>query len=192
MSSPKQPIGRFTRFCWPWSASACSYLGAWRQFVQPLQYSGVRSRRSGSCASRSGHTCDDRLDHYWLGRAARDGRARPSLCVARRLTKTDVAGARILSVARAPVEKHLVQRMGWLRAAVLRANDGIISTSSLILGVVSAGGGAAGSHQALIAGFAGLVAGAMSMVAGEYVRLNSDSESAVAHVAAIFSSICER
>ena len=68
-----------------------------------------------------------------------------------------------------------MQRMGWLRAAVLGANDGIISTSSLILGVVSAGGGA-GSHQALIAGFAGLVAGAMSMAAGEYVSVSSQAD----------------
>ena len=69
-----------------------------------------------------------------------------------------------------------MQRMGWLRAAVLGANDGIISTSSLILGVVSAGSGAAGPHQALIAGFAGLVAGAMSMAAGEYVSVSSQAD----------------
>ena len=62
-------------------------------------------------------------------------------------------------------EKHLVNRIGWLRAAVLGANDGIISTASLIVGVAAA---AAKQHDVLIAGAAGLVAGAMSMAAGEY------------------------
>ena len=67
-------------------------------------------------------------------------------------------------------ENHLIQRIGWLRAAVLGANDGIISTASLILGVASAS--SAGS-EALVAGVAGLVAGAMSMAAGEYVSVSS-------------------
>ena len=74
------------------------------------------------------------------------------------------------------IEHHLVQRMGWLRAAVLGANDGIISTSSLILGVSSAAAGAANHQQVLIAGLAGLVAGAMSMAAGEYVSVSSQSD----------------
>ena len=61
-------------------------------------------------------------------------------------------------------ERHFVTRIGWLRAAVLGANDGILSTASLILGVASA----AGTHRSiLIAGVSGLVAGAMSMAAGE-------------------------
>jgi VIT1/CCC1 family predicted Fe2+/Mn2+ transporter len=74
-------------------------------------------------------------------------------------------------------ERHLVDRIGWLRAAVLGANDGIISTASLILGVASA---SAGRTDALLAGVAGLVAGAMSMAAGEYVSVSaqSDTESA--------------
>jgi VIT1/CCC1 family predicted Fe2+/Mn2+ transporter len=74
-------------------------------------------------------------------------------------------------------ETHLIERTGWLRAAVLGANDGIISTASLILGVVSAGGV---RHDALVAGVAGLVAGAMAMAAGEYVSVSSqaDTESA--------------
>jgi VIT1/CCC1 family predicted Fe2+/Mn2+ transporter len=63
-------------------------------------------------------------------------------------------------------ETHLVERIGWLRAAVLGANDGIISTASLILGVAAA---AATKSDILVAGLAGLVAGAMSMAAGEYV-----------------------
>lgn len=77
-------------------------------------------------------------------------------------------------------ERHLVQRMGWLRAAVLGANDGIISTSSLILGVASAAASASVHQQALVAGLAGWVAGAMSMAAGEYVSVSSqaDTESA--------------
>jgi VIT1/CCC1 family predicted Fe2+/Mn2+ transporter len=77
-------------------------------------------------------------------------------------------------------EHHLVRRIGWLRAAVLGANDGIISTASLILGVVSAG---ATQNAALIAGVAGLVAGAMSMAAGEYVSVSSQSDSEHADLA---------
>ena len=74
-------------------------------------------------------------------------------------------------------EGHRTQRIGWLRAAVLGANDGIVSTASLVLGVAAAG---ADSHGILVAGVAGLVAGAMSMAAGEYVSVSSqaDTESA--------------
>ena len=74
-------------------------------------------------------------------------------------------------------ENHLVHRIGWLRAAVLGANDGILSTSSLIVGVAAA---ATGPNEILLAGTAGLVAGAMSMAAGEYVSVSSqaDTESA--------------
>ena len=70
-------------------------------------------------------------------------------------------------------ENHLVNRIGWLRAAVLGANDGILSTASLIVGVAAA---AATQHDVLIAGVAGLVAGAMSMAAGEYVSVSSQSD----------------
>ena len=70
-------------------------------------------------------------------------------------------------------ESHLVERIGWLRAAVLGANDGIISTASLILGVAAA---AATKSDILLAGVAGLVAGAMSMAAGEYVSVSSQSD----------------
>jgi len=70
-------------------------------------------------------------------------------------------------------ERHRLHRSGWLRAAVLGANDGIVSTASLLLGVTSAHG----SHEAiLIAGLAGLVAGAMSMAAGEYVSVYSQAD----------------
>jgi VIT1/CCC1 family predicted Fe2+/Mn2+ transporter len=74
-------------------------------------------------------------------------------------------------------ERHLVGRIGWLRAAVLGANDGIISTASLILGVASA---AASRSDVLLAGVAGLVAGAMSMAAGEYVSVSSQSDTETA------------
>jgi VIT1/CCC1 family predicted Fe2+/Mn2+ transporter len=77
-------------------------------------------------------------------------------------------------------ESHLVARIGWLRAAVLGANDGIISTASLILGVASA---AANGNEALVAGVAGLVAGAMSMAAGEYVSVSSQSDTEHADLA---------
>ena len=77
-------------------------------------------------------------------------------------------------------ESHLVKRIGWLRAAVLGANDGIISTASLILGVASAGGS---KSNVLVAGVAGLVAGAMSMAAGEYVSVSSQSDTEHADLA---------
>jgi VIT1/CCC1 family predicted Fe2+/Mn2+ transporter len=70
-------------------------------------------------------------------------------------------------------EDHLIQRIGWLRAAVLGANDGIVSTASLIVGVAAA---SATQNDILIAGVAGLVAGAMSMAAGEYVSVSSQSD----------------
>lgn len=77
-------------------------------------------------------------------------------------------------------ENHLIERIGWLRAAVLGANDGLISTSSLIVGVAAA---AAGSHEILVAGVAGLVAGAMSMAAGEYVSVSSQADTEKADMA---------
>jgi vacuolar iron transporter family protein len=70
-------------------------------------------------------------------------------------------------------EMHRVERIGWLRAAVLGANDGIVSTASLVVGVAAAG---STSQQVLVAGVAGLVAGAMSMAAGEYVSVSSQSD----------------
>jgi vacuolar iron transporter family protein len=71
------------------------------------------------------------------------------------------------------IERHRTARIGWLRAAVLGANDGIVSTASLVIGVA-----AAGSSQAtvLVSGVAGLVAGAMSMAAGEYVSVHSQAD----------------
>ena len=77
-------------------------------------------------------------------------------------------------------ENHLVQRIGWLRAAVLGANDGIVSTASLIVGVAAA---AAGTSEILLAGLAGLVAGAMSMAAGEYVSVSSQADTERADLA---------
>lgn len=70
-------------------------------------------------------------------------------------------------------EKHRSHRTGWLRAAVLGANDGIVSTSSLIIGVAAAN---TTQDEILLAGLAGLVAGAMSMAAGEYVSVSSQSD----------------
>lgn len=77
-------------------------------------------------------------------------------------------------------ENHLVQRIGWLRAAVLGANDGIVSTASLIVGVAAA---ATGSGEIVLTGIAGLVAGAMSMAAGEYVSVSSQSDTENADLA---------
>jgi len=76
-------------------------------------------------------------------------------------------------------ERHKTGRIGWLRAAVLGANDGILSTASLIIGVAAAG---ATSHSILIAGLAGLVAGAMSMAAGEYVSVFSQADTETAEL----------
>jgi VIT1/CCC1 family predicted Fe2+/Mn2+ transporter len=77
-------------------------------------------------------------------------------------------------------ENHLVERIGWLRAAVLGANDGIVSTASLIVGVAAA---ATAPNDVLIAGVAGLVAGAMSMAAGEYVSVSSQADTEHADLA---------
>ncbi len=74
-------------------------------------------------------------------------------------------------------ERHLVQRIGWLRASVLGANDGIVSTASLIVGVAAA---AQSQNAILLTGVAGLVAGAMSMAAGEYVSVSSQADTEAA------------
>jgi len=77
-------------------------------------------------------------------------------------------------------ENHLIQRIGWLRAAVLGANDGIISTASLVVGVAAA---STNPSEVLVAGVAGLVAGAMSMAAGEYVSVSSQADTENADLA---------
>ena len=77
-------------------------------------------------------------------------------------------------------ERHRTGRIGWLRAAVLGANDGIVSTASLVVGVAAAG---AARGEILIAGVAGLVAGALSMAAGEYVSVSSQSDTESAALA---------
>lgn len=77
-------------------------------------------------------------------------------------------------------ENHAVARIGWLRAAVLGANDGIVSTASLIVGVAAA---AATKQPILVAGVAGLVAGALSMAAGEYVSVSSQADTEAADLA---------
>ena len=70
-------------------------------------------------------------------------------------------------------ERHRTERIGWLRAAVLGANDGLVSTASLVVGVAAAG---SGHGNILVTGVAGLVAGAMSMAAGEYVSVHSQAD----------------
>ncbi|MDE2627795.1 MAG: VIT family protein [Burkholderiales bacterium] len=77
-------------------------------------------------------------------------------------------------------ERHRTDRIGWLRAAVLGANDGIVSTASLLVGVAAA---SAGRSELLVAGAAGLMAGAMSMAAGEYVSVSSQSDTEGADIA---------
>jgi VIT1/CCC1 family predicted Fe2+/Mn2+ transporter len=77
-------------------------------------------------------------------------------------------------------ERHRSERIGWLRAAVLGANDGIVSTASLVVGVAAAG---TARSQVIVAGIAGLVAGAMAMAAGEYVSVSSQSDTEEADLA---------
>ena len=77
-------------------------------------------------------------------------------------------------------EIHKVHRIGWLRAAILGANDGLVSTSSLVVGVAAAG---SGKPEVFVAGLAGLVAGAMSMAAGEYVSVSSQTDAERADLA---------
>jgi len=86
-------------------------------------------------------------------------------------------------------EYHFVHRLQWLRAAVLGANDGIISTASLIVGVAAAGGG---RNEILTAAFAGLTAGAMSMAAGEYVSVSSQADSEAADIEREKRALAER
>ena len=74
-------------------------------------------------------------------------------------------------------EIHRTTRVGWLRASLLGANDGIVSTASLVLGVAAAG---ASASNILLTGVAGLVAGAMSMAAGEYVSVSSQADTELA------------
>ena len=78
------------------------------------------------------------------------------------------------------IERHYSERIGWLRAAVLGANDGIVSTASLVVGVAAA---SADRGDVLVAGMAGLVAGAMSMAAGEYVSVSSQADTENADLA---------
>ncbi|MCC7001015.1 MAG: VIT family protein [Gemmatimonadaceae bacterium] len=78
------------------------------------------------------------------------------------------------------IERHRTAHVGWLRAAVLGANDGLISTASLVVGVAASGTGRA---AVLVAGVAGLVAGSMSMAAGEYVSVSSQSDTETADLA---------
>lgn len=81
---------------------------------------------------------------------------------------------------RTHLEKHAIERIGWLRAAVLGANDGIISTASLMVGVASA---STSGSEVLVAGFASLAAGAMAMAAGEYVSVSSLADTEAADLA---------
>lgn len=85
-------------------------------------------------------------------------------------------------------ERHRTDRIGWIRAAVLGANDGIVSTASLVLGVAAAG---AGTEALLVAGVAGLVAGAMSMAAGEYVSVSSQADTEKADLARESAELAE-
>jgi VIT1/CCC1 family predicted Fe2+/Mn2+ transporter len=90
-----------------------------------------------------------------------------------------VLAGEVFSVRTLHPERHRTERIGWLRAAVLGANDGIVSTASLVVGVAAAH---ATRSEILVAGVAGLVAGAMSMAAGEYVSVSSQSDTEQADI----------
>src|SRR4026208_1499488 len=90
-----------------------------------------------------------------------------------RLATSPSARPEFLTMRSLHIERHRTERIGWLRAAVLGANDGIVSTASPVVGVAAAH---ADRNEVLIAGGAGLVAGAMSMAAGEYVSVSSQSD----------------
>src|SRR5579863_2978569 len=92
-------------------------------------------------------------------------------------SRRSLRGAGRMSYAQQHKEEHYVTRTGWLRAAVLGANDGIISTASLIVGVASSGGP---RSEILTAAIAGLAAGAMAMAAGEFVSVSSQADSEAA------------
>ncbi|MGV8955293.1 MAG: VIT1/CCC1 transporter family protein, partial [Cypionkella sp.] len=92
-------------------------------------------------------------------------------------------------MSRLHVEDHAVSRIGWLRAAVLGANDGIVSTASLIVGVAAA---TPDRPAVILAGVAGLVAGAMSMAAGEYVSVSSQSDTERADLARETAELAEQ
>lgn len=89
------------------------------------------------------------------------------------LLHTDPESSLPMNVSRHHTERHRTDRIGWLRAAVLGANDGIVSTASLVIGVAAA---SASHANILVTGVAGLVAGAMSMAAGEYVSVHSQAD----------------
>lgn len=94
-----------------------------------------------------------------------------------------------MAISLPPPESHTVGRIGWLRAAVLGANDGIVSTGSLIVGIAASG---SDRTAVLLAGVASLVAGAMSMAAGEYVSVSSQSDSERANLAVERQELAEQ
>jgi VIT1/CCC1 family predicted Fe2+/Mn2+ transporter len=106
--------------------------------------------------------------------------ARPRECVVVIMALRKAGDAAQLRSPRGAAERHLSHRSGWLRAAVLGANDGIVSTASLVLGVAASG---ASTNAVVTAGIAGLVAGALSMAAGEYVSVSSQRDAEQADIA---------
>lgn len=102
---------------------------------------------------------------------------RPEPCTGRHPPPHNLEGAPMSRLSHSEI--HMVHRIGWLRAAVLGANDGLVSTASLVVGVAAAG---SGRPEILIAGLAGLVAGSMSMAAGEYVSVSSQTDAEQADI----------
>jgi VIT1/CCC1 family predicted Fe2+/Mn2+ transporter len=103
----------------------------------------------------------------------------PKFC-SRAIVPHPGAHPKIRKISVSVPERHRTGKRGWLRAAVLGANDGLLSTASLVLGVAAAHGN---RHAVLIAGMAGLVAGSMSMAAGEYVSVHSQADTEAADLA---------
>ena len=141
-------------------------------------------------ASRSpAYTLSGSLE--WRSRGVRHPRARPSAGpvprheppssrIGRSRRSTFLITCGMLQLVSRHTEQHRAGRIGWLRAAVLGANDGLVSTASLVIGVAAS---KASAQSVLVAGVAGLVAGAMSMAAGEYVSVSSQSDTEAADLA---------
>ncbi len=109
---------------------------------------------------------------------------RQAASIGARAAGGDAPAVKLWSVRRrSHAEGHRQQRVGWLRAAVLGANDGIVSTASLLMGVAAAQAPGGGREPLLVAGVAALVAGAMSMAAGEYVSVSSQADTEQADLA---------
>lgn len=164
-------VGQTERICFPEVADISSTIEV-ATCVSETSLHAIEYRMGGRLLLQVENTqVPDALREAW--------QRQPQIAARLSLTCFGVARRWRPSIMR-HIEMHRTHRSGWLRAAVLGANDGIVSTSSLVLGVAAAG---ASSQDILVAGVAGLVAGAMSMAAGEYVSVSSQADTERADLA---------